>query len=83
MESFKLTLTEAFSNVKNVKEKLEMYLSPIRDSIKEIRFIDRHFILGLRRTSSYLDDLFYLVRVLSNIFDGHNRPTKLIDDEED
>ena len=60
MESFKLTLTEAFSNVKNVKEKLEMYLSPIRDSIKEIRFIDRHFILGLRRTSSYLDDLFYI-----------------------
>lgn len=61
MEGYKLTMSETFSSVKNVKEKMEKNLSIIVDSIREIRFSNRHFIIILKRTPNYIDDLFYLV----------------------
>lgn len=77
MEEFRLTTSTSFSDVKDVKEKMEKDLSPIASSLKDIRFAGRRFSLSLRRTPDSLSELFFLVRSLLSIQDGKSRSLDL------
>lgn len=73
MESFVVTLNDSFSEIPRVRDKFEKYMSPLEGKIKEIRFTNRHFILSLYRTPTYIEDLLYFVRALLTIADGKIR----------
>lgn len=77
MERFRLTMNESFAEIPRVKDKLEKYLSPLSEKLKEIRFSERHFIITIYRTATYIEDLLYLVRALLTINDGKIRTPDL------
>lgn len=82
MEGFKFTMGDSFSDIKNIKEKMETSLVPMADVIREIRFSNRHFIIIVRRSQSYIEDLFFLVNRLLELKTDKQRNDDIFEDEE-
>ena len=65
MENFRITMNPGYSDVKDIAKTTEAILAPLEDHVQNVRFSARKFIITLRRTSSYLADLVYLVTQLT------------------
>lgn len=65
METFRITMDSSYSDVKDIAKTTEQILSPLEDHVQSVRFSARKFIITLRRTSSYMADLVYLVTQLT------------------
>lgn len=68
MEGTKIVLNSQYSDIKNVVDKIGNIISPLDEKIQSVRFSSRQFIITLRHTVDYLNDLLYLVKQLRDIY---------------
>lgn len=68
MENSRLTLNSNYANIPNIAKKIERILAPLDDNIQSIRFISRQFVIVLRHSVDYLDNLYYLVKQLVDAY---------------
>lgn len=73
MQGFLFEMTEKFSNIPNVREKIEKYLNPYKDIIKDIRFSNRRFLMIVRRTPDYINDIYAIVKILLGMDDAYHK----------
>lgn len=74
MESFRITLSESYSDIRDIAKVTESILSPLDNHIQAVRFTARRFIIILRRTADYLSDLAYLTKAISDAYNGKLTP---------
>lgn len=72
MEGTKIELNSSYTDIKNIVEKIGQIISPLDEKIQSVRFASRHFIITLRHTVDYLNDLLYLVKQLKDTYYENN-----------
>ncbi len=70
METVRISLSRAYSDVPDIAKTTEAILAPLDDRIQTVRFSERQFIISLRRTKDYLSDLLYLTEQTKRAFYG-------------